>query len=148
VITSEQNSLWYLGALRIIQAIGEQAGRATHLVEYELPAGARLCALRERGEEEGIYVVEGEAIFTCEEQIMYATAGTLMFLPQETHYHFATGKSPSFRYLTWRTAPGLAHQVLRMGKPGQMLVLAPSPVSSPDQVHHLALLLRHMLAPL
>ena len=41
-LNTEQEALWYLGNLRIIQAIGEQAGRAVHLTEYVLPAGTHI----------------------------------------------------------------------------------------------------------
>jgi mannose-6-phosphate isomerase-like protein (cupin superfamily) len=116
-LKTEQEALWYLGTLRIIQAIEEQAGSAVHLTEYVLPSGTHLYAHRLRDEDEGVYVVEGEATFSCGEKVMSVTAGSLLFLPQNTHQHFEVGKSASFRYLTWMTATGLAHHVWHMGEP-------------------------------
>ena len=146
-LNTEQEALWYLGTLRIIQAIGEQAGRAVHLTEYVLPAGTHISAHRYRDEDEGVYVAEGEATFSCGEKVMSATAGTLLFLPQNVHQHLEVGKSAPFRYLTWMTATGFAHNVLHIGEPGQALVLSPPPFASQERIQHLALLLRNATTP-
>ena len=146
-LNTEQEALWYLGTLRIIQAIGEQAGRAVHLTEHVLPAGTHIYAHRHRDEEEGIYVAEGEATFSCGETVMGATAGTLLFLPQNVHHHLEVGKSAPFRYLTWMTATGFAHHILHIGEPGQALVLSPPPFASQERIRQLALLLSNATTP-
>ena len=146
-LNTEQEALWYLGNLRIIQAIGEQAGRAVHLTEYVLPEGTHIYAHRHRDEDEGVYVAEGEATFSCGEKVMSATAGTLLFLPQYVHHHLEVGKSAPFRYLTWMTATGFAHNVLHIGEPGQALVLSPPPFASQERIQQLALLLRNATMP-
>ena len=146
-LNTEQEALWYLGNLRIIQAIGEQAGRAVHLTEYVLPAGTHIYAHRHRDEDEGVYVAEGEATFSCGEKVMSATAGTLLFLPQIVHHHLEVGKSAPFRYLTWMTATGFAHNVLHIGEPGQALVLSPPPFASQERIQQLAMLLRNATMP-
>ena len=142
-LKTEQEALWYLGTLRIIEAIREQAGRAVHLTEYVLPAGTHIYAHLHRDEDEGVYVAEGEATFTCGGKVISATAGTLLFLPQNVPHHLEVGQSAPFRYLTWKTATGFAHHVLHIGEPGQALVLSPPPLASPERIQHLALLLRN-----
>jgi quercetin dioxygenase-like cupin family protein len=146
-LNTEQEALWYLGSLRIIQAIGEQAGHAVHLTEHVLPAGTHIYAHRHRDEDEAVYVVEGEATFSCGENVMSATAGTLLFLPQNVHQRLAVGKSGHYRYLTWMTATGFAHNVLHIGKPGQVLVLSPPPFASQERIQQLAMLLRSATRP-
>jgi quercetin dioxygenase-like cupin family protein len=146
-LNTEQEALWYLGNLRIIQAIGEQAGRAVHLTEYVLPAGTHIYAHRHRDEDEGVYVAEGEATFSCGEKVKSATAGTLLFLPQNVYHHLEVGKSAPFRYLTWMTATGFAHNVLHIGEPGQALVLSPPPFASQERIQQLAMLLRNATTP-
>ena len=146
-LNTEQEALWYLGNLRIIQAIGEQAGRAVHLTEYVLPAGTHIYAHRHRDEDEGVYVAEGEATFSCGEKVMSVTAGTLLFLPQNVHHHLEVGKSAPFRYLTWMTATGFAHNALHIGEPGQALVLSPPPFASQERIQQLAMLLRNATTP-
>ncbi len=146
-LQTEQEALWYLGNLRIIQAIGEQAGRTVQLTEYVLPAGTHISAHRHRDEDEDVYVVEGEATFSCGAKVMSITAGTLLFLPQNVHQHLEGGKSAPFRYLTWMTATGFAHTVLHLGEPGQALVLSPPPCASPERIQHVALLLSNATTP-
>ena len=146
-LNTEQEALWYLGTLRIIQAIGEQAGRAVHLTEYVLPAGTHIYAHRHRDEDEGVYVAEGEATFSCGEKVMSATAGTLLFLPQNVHHHLEVGKSAPLRYVTWMTATGFAHNVLHIGEPGQALVLSPPLFASQERIQQLAMLLRNATTP-
>jgi quercetin dioxygenase-like cupin family protein len=146
-LTTEQEALWYLGSLRIIQAIGEQTGRAIHLTEYVLPAGTHLYAHRHGDEDEGVYVAEGEATFSCGEKVISVTAGTLLFFPQNVHHHLEVGKSAPFRYLTWLAATGFARNVLHIGEPGQPLVLSPPPFASQERIQQLALLLRNATTP-
>ena len=146
-LNTEQEALWYLGSLRIIHAIGEQAGRIVHLTEYVLPAGTHIYAHRHRDEDEGVYVAEGEATFSCGEKVISVTAGTLLFLPQNVHQHLEVGKSAPFRYLTWMTATGFAHHVLHIGEPGQALVLSPPPFALQERIQQVALLLRNATTP-
>ncbi len=146
-LNTEQEALWYLGNLRIIQAIGEQAGHAVHLTEYVLPAGTHIYAHGHRDEEEGVYVAEGEATFSCGAKVMSAIAGTLLFLPQNVHQHLEVGKFAPFRYLTWMTATGFAHNALHIGEPGQALVLSPPPFTSQERIQQLAMLLRNATTP-
>ena len=143
ISNKEQEALWYLGTLRIIQAVKEQTGQAVHLTEYVLPVGTHIYAHLHRNEDEGIYVVEGEATFSCGQKVMSATAGTLLFLPRNVQHHLEVGKATPFRYLTWKTEAGFAQHVLHLGEPGQELVLSPPPLASQEQVQQLALLLRN-----
>ena len=133
-LNEEQEALWYLGSLRIIQAIGEQAGHTVHRTEYVLPAGTHIYAHRHRNDDEGVYVTEGEATFSCGEKVISVTAGTLLFFPQNMHYHLEVGKSASFRYLTWVIKTRFAHNALHMGEPGQALVLSPPPFTSQERI--------------
>jgi mannose-6-phosphate isomerase-like protein (cupin superfamily) len=96
-LNAEQEALWYLGSLKIIQAIGERAGHTVHLTEYILPAGTHIYAHRHGDEDEGVYVAEGEATFSCGEKVMSVTAGSLLFFPQDVHHHLEVGKAAPFR---------------------------------------------------
>jgi quercetin dioxygenase-like cupin family protein len=147
-LNEEQEALWYLGSLRIIQAIGEQAGHTVHRTEYVLPAGTHIYAHRHRDEDKGIYVAEGEATFSCGQKVMSVTAGTLLILPQNMHHHLEVGKFASFRYLTWVTATGFARNALHMGEPGQALLLSPPPFISQERIQQLAILFRKATTPL
>lgn len=142
----EQEALWYLGSLRIIQELKEQVGRAIYPVEHVLPAGTLISTYSCRNEDKCIYVVEGAATFSCEEKVFSATAGTLLFLPQNRHHRLEVDKFAPFRYLTWMIAPEFAHNVLHIGKPGQTLVLSPPSFVAQEQIQQLATLIRNAIA--
>jgi mannose-6-phosphate isomerase-like protein (cupin superfamily) len=146
-LNEEQEALWYLGNLRIIQAIGEQVGHSVHHTEYVLPAGTHIYAHRRQNDDEGVFVREGEATFSCGQKVICVTAGTLLFFPQNMHYHLEVGKSASFRYLIWVTTTGFAHNALHMGEPGQALVLSPPPFTSRERIQQLAILFSNATMP-
>jgi uncharacterized protein YndB with AHSA1/START domain/quercetin dioxygenase-like cupin family protein len=139
----EQEVLWYLGTLRIIEAVRDQTGHAVHLTEYVLPAGRHIYAHLHKNGDEGIYVVEGEATFSCGQKVMSAIAGTLLFLPRNVQHHLEVSKSAPFRYLTWMTEAGFAQHVLHLGEPGEALVLSPPPLASEEKIQQLALQFRN-----
>ena len=146
-LNEEQEALWYLGSMRIIQAIGAQAGHSIHHTEYVLPAGTYIYAHRRRNDDEGVYVIEGEATFSSGEKVISVTAGTFLILPQNVHHHLEVGKSASFRYLTWVMATGFAHSTLHMGEPVQALVLSPPSFTSQEQIQQLTILFRNAMMP-
>jgi hypothetical protein len=146
-LNAEQESLWYLGSLRIIKAIEEQFGHAIHLTKHILPAGTRIFANHQQDKDEGIYVVEGEAIFSSGEQVISATAGTLLVLPQNAHLYLQVGQPDPFHYLSWKMGKGFAHTVLHMGELGQPLVLSPPPSTPQERIQELAVLLRDATTP-
>jgi mannose-6-phosphate isomerase-like protein (cupin superfamily) len=146
-LNAEQESLWYLGSLRIIKAIEEQFGHSIHLTKHILPAGTRIFANHHQDKDEGIYVVGGEAIFSCGEKVISATAGTLLVLPQNSHFYLEVSQPDPFHYLSWTTAQGFAHTVLHMGESGQMLVLSPPPSTPQERIQELAVLLRAATTP-
>lgn len=141
----EQEELWYLGTLRIIQAIGQQDGHAVHPTEYAPPTGTHIYVHLKRNKDDSIYIETGELTVYCGDKGIHATAGTLVFLPQHVPYHLEVGKSAPCRYLTWMTTPGFAHKVLHIGEPDQALVLRPPLCVSEERVQQLALMLSNAL---
>ena len=143
----EQEAFWYLSSLRIIKAIGEQSEHTVQLTEHILPAGTRIYARHHWDEDEGIYVVEGEAIFSCGEGAMNVAPGTLLFYPQNVYHHLEVGKTMSFRYLSWIAATGFVQNVLHIGEPGQTLVLSPPPFTPQERIQQLAELIKDVTIP-
>jgi mannose-6-phosphate isomerase-like protein (cupin superfamily) len=136
----EQEALWYLGGLRIIAALRERIGEALRLTEFAAPARTHAYALRQ--EEEALYGLTGEAAVVCRGQVFPLTAGTFLFLPGHVPHQLEVSTSSPFRYLTWLTPTGFAHDVTRMGDPNQALFLAPPLLPDRAKVQRLADLLR------
>jgi quercetin dioxygenase-like cupin family protein len=141
-LDKEQEALWYLGGQRIINALGERFERAVRLTEFVTPAGTYVYAHLHKKEDEAHYVIDGEATVSCGGQVFHASAGTFLFLPCNVPHHMEVSKSGPFRYLTWMTPAGFAHDVTKMGNPNTALLLAPPPAPDRAKVQQLADLLR------
>lgn len=139
-VGDEQEALWYLGGLRVITALGERKVGALRVTEMVSPARTHMFALRYK--EEAQYVLAGEATVVCGGQVFSVSAGTFLFLPGHVPYQMEVSTSGPFRYLTWLTPAGFAHDVTRMGDPHQALVLAPPPIPDRVKMRRLADLLR------
>jgi mannose-6-phosphate isomerase-like protein (cupin superfamily) len=136
----EQEALWYLGGLRIINALRERIGEALHLTEFVSPARTHMYALRR--EEEALYALEGEATVVCAGRVFPVSAGSFVFLPGDVPYQMQVSTFGPFHYLEWLTPPGFAHDVTWMGDPSHALVLNPPLVADRAKVERLAELLR------
>jgi mannose-6-phosphate isomerase-like protein (cupin superfamily) len=139
----ERETLWYLGGRRIIQALGGQMpGGLGDLTEFVAPARAHVFTYRHTAEDEALYAAEGNATIACDDLTFPVSAGTLLFLPCGISHHLEVGPNEHLHYLTWMTPAGFAHEVTRMGIPGQPLVLTPPACPDGAKVEHLAQLLR------
>jgi mannose-6-phosphate isomerase-like protein (cupin superfamily) len=141
----EQETLWYLGGLRIIQALETQVKRSSRIFEYLVPAKTSVLSYAPDPEDTAFYILRGEAAFQSGETTIQATPGTFMFLPRSTGYRYMVPATGSLRLFTWTTPPGFAQQVISMGNPGEAFVLSPPPTPESAQVQQFATLLRAWL---
>jgi len=146
-LDKEQEALWYLGGLRIIQALGEQPKEDRKILEYLEPAGTSTFSYAPYQEDTAFYVIEGEAIFVSGKATILATPGTFLFLPRPVGFHSVVTSSGPARILTWTTPMGFAQQVTSMGNPGQAFVLSPPPLYESKKVQQLATFLIWDLHP-
>jgi len=140
-LDKEQEALWYLGGLRIIQALGEQPKEDRKIFEYLEPAGTYTFSYAPYREDTAFYVIEGEAVFSSGKTIAHATPGTFLFLPRNVSLRYEVTRSGPARMLTWTTPMGFAHQVMHMGEPGQAFVLLPPSLLEREKIQQFALLL-------
>ena len=142
-LDQERLALWYLGGQSIIQALVERMpAELVDLTEFVAPARAHVFTYRQRAADEAFYAIEGDATMTCGDLTFPVGAGMLMFLPCGISHHLEVGPEGHFHYLTWMTPSGFAHDVTRMGVPGESLLLAPPATPDGAKVQHLAELLR------
>ena len=146
-LDKEQEALWYLGGLRIIQALGEQPKEDRKILEYLEPAGTSTFSYAPYQEDTAFYVIEGEAIFVSGEATIHAIPGTFLFLPRPVGFRSVVTSSGPARILTWTTPMGFAQQVTSMGNPGQAFVLSPPPLYESKKVQQLATFLIWDLHP-
>ena len=146
-LDKEQEALWYLGGLRIIQALGEQPKEDRKILEYLEPAGTSTFSYAPYQEDTAFYVIEGEAISVSGEATILATPGTFLFLPRPEGFRSVVTSSGPARILTWTTPIGFAQQVTSMGNPGQAFVLSPPPLYESKKIQQLATFLIWDLHP-
>jgi len=139
---TEKEALWYLSSKSVIEALGEQLEGVFHLTEFVIPAGTLVYPHIHHKEDEAHYVIEGNAIISCAQQILHVSAGTFLFLPCNVPHHMEVSTSGPFRYLTWMMPAGFAHEVTQMGTPNNALLLAPPSITNRAKIQSLAHLLR------
>ncbi len=138
----ERETLWYLGGLRIIQALETQMKQTGTIFEYLEPAGTSTFSYAPYQEDTAFYMIEGEAIFVSGEATIHATPGAFLFLPRPVGFRSVVTSSGPARILTWTTPMGFAQQVTSMGNPGKAFVLSPPPLCESKKVQQLATFLR------
>jgi mannose-6-phosphate isomerase-like protein (cupin superfamily) len=144
----ERETLWYLGGLRIIQALETQVKQTSKIFEYLVPAKTSVLSYAPDPEDTAFYILQGEATFQSGESTIQATAGTFMFLPRSTGYRYIVPATGSLRLFTWTTPPGFAQRVIRMGNPREAFVLSPPPDLESKKAQQFATLLRAWLGSL
>jgi len=140
-LDKEQEVLWYLGGLRIIQALGEQPKKNHKIFEYLEPARTYTFSYAPYQEDTVLYVIDGEAVFSSGSTTVHATPGTFLFLPRNVCFRYKVTESGPARMLTWTTLMGFAQQVMNMGEPGQAFALLPPFLVEKEKIQQFALLL-------
>src|SRR2546429_9928857 len=79
-LDKEQEALWYLGGLRIIQALGKQPKEDRKILEYLEPAETSTFSYAPYQEDNAFYAIEGEGIFVTRNATILATPRTFSFL--------------------------------------------------------------------
>jgi uncharacterized RmlC-like cupin family protein len=144
----EQETLWYLGGLRIIQALETQVKQTSKIFEYLVPAKTSVLSYAPNPEDTAFYILGGEATFRSGETTVQATPGTFLFLPRSMGYRYMVPPTGSMRLLTWTTPLGFAQQVMSMGNTGGAFVLSPPPTLQSEKIQQLGTLLRAWLGSL
>ncbi len=128
-----QASVWYMGALFGILAGSEDTNGRFGLMEIVGRKGLEPPRHVHRREDEGFYVLEGDATFYVGEGTHEAGPGTFVFLPRGVPHSF-TFETDVVRMLAI-VAPGGLEAHFRDGRfsePAQALALPPPPAGPPD----------------
>ena len=127
----ECRALWYVGTLLKVKATGAQTGGKYAPVE-EFCSGGFATPWHVQGrEDESFLVVDGEATFFVGDEVLQATAGSFVFLPQGIPHAFRV-ESETAHLLNLITPAGFENFFFDLSVPAQDLVLPPPPDSPPD----------------
>jgi quercetin dioxygenase-like cupin family protein len=116
-----------LGDQYTYKLTGEQTGGAYGLVETGVPAGSGGPPPHvHHGEEEALYVLEGEVTFLLGDRTMTAAAGSFALVPRGVVHTFSNRSDRDARLLVIISPAGFEHAFAELAE------AAPSPDRPPD----------------
>jgi len=122
----EGNSIWMLGALMTFKATGDETGGAFSLIEQVMGPGGGSPPHVHHGEDEFLYIIEGEATFTLGDQTLHGRPGIFVFLPRGIPHRFTTSDAGPSRMLLGLSPAGFERFFEEMGEPAGSLTLPPA----------------------
>ena len=126
----EGQAVWFLNALLIVKATGEQTGAFSPIDNVGPPAGASPYYVH-HNEDEAVYVYKGEITFYVGVERIKAEPGTSVYFPREVPHGFRIeGASPANMLLLY-TPGGFEQYFVEVGEPARKLTL--SPAKPPDR---------------
>jgi len=128
---TEGRALWFLGGLVVWKAVGADTGGVYELVEQLGPGGYAAPLHTHAHETEGFYVVEGELTMTIGDLTFRAAAGAFGYVPATVPHSFRV-ESPTAKFLTFITPPGLEGYFEDLGEPALTRTLPPDSLALPD----------------
>ena len=136
----EGKTVSVLGDRYTYKAVGDQTGGAYGLVETTVSAPSDGPPPHvHHGEDEAIYVLEGEVTILLGEKTMTATAGTFAFVPRGTVHTFSNRSTREARLLVIISPPGFERAFEQMSE------VAPSADQPPDMARLAAIAEKHKL---
>lgn len=128
VAPGEGDAYTFLNTLMVVKAGGDQTRGAYALLENVLPGGFAPPLHVHTREDEGFYVLSGEALITCGEESWHATPGTFALLPRDVPHTFSVGESGA-RLLILTSQAQFEHFVADVGESTERYELPePGPV--------------------
>lgn len=120
------NSLFYMGSLMSVLASTESTGGAFSLLEYRSQPGHEPPPHIHEGQDEILYVLEGEIeAYTADLTALAVGAGQSLFLPRDqAHAWYVT--SPSIRMLIMTNPAGIDDYFAAMAEPATSMDLPPN----------------------
>lgn len=103
------------GARVVIKASGEDTSGQLAVMESTYPPGLSVPAHLHAGEDEMLYVLEGELRGFCDDERWTASAGTFVFVPRDRPHGFTVTSDRSARALVIVGPPQLDRQVAASG---------------------------------
>ncbi len=138
----EGRAVWFFGGLLTWKAVGSKTGGHYELVEQLGRRGFAAPVHMHDRETEAFYVLEGEMTFVLGNKTIPASAGSFLYVPQQTKHAFVI-ESDEAKFLALASPPGLEPFVDELGKPAKALTLPPPSESMPSPTQIEAAALKH-----
>lgn len=117
-------SYWSQGILWSVLATGEQTGGAYSVIEQLCPRGSG-APPHTHEQDEGFYIIEGEATFLIGDRHVSAGSGSFVWVPRGTVHAFRVD-SETCRLLNVYTPAGFERAIMLTGHPAEIRTLPPA----------------------
>ncbi len=122
---------WWLGGLTVIKATAEQTGGLLTVIEITEPPGFEAGLHVHHREDEGFWILEGDATFTIGESTVAARPGDFLFGPRDVPHGYTVGEA-GCRILFILTPGGMEELIRATSEPAAQRTLPPPGRGEPD----------------
>ncbi len=130
VRSDEGEARWWFGGLAVIKATAADTGGQMTIVEVTEPPGEAPLHVHHR-DDEGFWILEGDAIFEVGDLTIEAHAGDYVFGPRDIPHRYTVGDA-GCRMLFIMTPGGFEDLVIAMSEPAGSRTLPPPSAEEPD----------------
>ena len=124
--SSQQHSVWYMGALFTFLSTAEDTHGDFLLVEAQAQAGGEPPPHTHAKEDEAYYVLDGSMEFWVGDHHLVAPAGSYVFLPRTVRHGWKiTSGKARFLFMCWPA--GLERYFMEFAQPAERLEMPPLP---------------------
>ena len=134
----EGKSIWMLGHLLTFKATGAETGGAFSLIEQVTLPGRGSPPHVHHGEDEFLYIIEGEAEFVLGDRKLHGRPGTFVFLPRDIPHQFTVTGTETSRMLIGLSPAGFENFLEAIGEPAPTLTIPPDGPPDMDRLLRLA----------
>lgn len=131
VAKAEGQAWWWFASLAVIKASAADTGGQMTIVEITEPPGMEGPLHVHHREDEGFWILEGEATFEVGGATIQARAGDYVYGPRDIPHRYSVGPA-GCRMLFIFTPGGFENLISAMGKPAATRTLPPPSTEEPD----------------
>jgi quercetin dioxygenase-like cupin family protein len=144
VRSDEGEARWWFGGLAVIKATAADTGGQMTIVEVTEPAGLEAPLHVHHRDDEGFWILEGDATFQVGDMTIEASAGDYVFGPRGIPHRYTVGDG-GCRMLFILVPGGIEDVMRKTSEPARSHTLPPpSEEPTPEEIEHVkALVARH-----
>jgi quercetin dioxygenase-like cupin family protein len=125
---AEGEATWFQSNRLTLKANSESTGGALTLIEALVPAGGASPWHVHHREDEMFYLLEGNVLFKCGDELFQASPGSFVFLPRDIPHSYKNVGETTARWLILTTPAGAEGFFFEAGTPALEDGLRPQPL--------------------
>ncbi len=131
VRSDEGEARWWLGLLAVIKATAADTGGQMTIVEITNPPGWEGPLHVHHRDDEGFWILQGDAAIEVGDRTIHARAGDYVFGPRDIPHRYTVGEA-GCRMLFILTPGGFEELLRKTSEPAPSRTLPPPPEEEPD----------------